>query len=90
MHGHGAVSKETCLYLLRRGDSIALAPGGAKESLECVPGNMRLVLKSRKGFARLALSLSTAFPLTAATCAGTGAALVPVLGFGECLGAEQT
>lgn len=28
MHGHGAVGRETCLYLLRRGESIALAPGG--------------------------------------------------------------
>lgn len=69
MHGHGAVGRETCLYLLRRGESIALAPGGAKESLESVPGTMRLVLQNRKGFARLALR--------------TGAALVPVLGFGE-------
>lgn len=28
VHGHGAVGRETCLYLLRRGESIALAPGG--------------------------------------------------------------
>eukprot|EP00435_Cladocopium_sp_Y103_P073224 s16_g42.t2 len=69
MHGHGSAGRDTCLYLLRRGDSIALAPGGAKESLECEPGTMRLVLQNRKGFARLALR--------------TGAALVPVLGFGE-------
>ena len=55
MHGHGSAGRETCLYLLRRGDSIALAPGGAKESLECEPGTMRLVLQNRKGFARLAL-----------------------------------
>lgn len=69
MHGHGSAGRDTCLYLLGRGDSIALAPGGAKESLECEPGTMRLVLQNRKGFARLALR--------------TGAALVPVLGFGE-------
>lgn len=69
MHGHGVAGRDTCLYLLRRGHSIALAPGGAKESLESVPGTMRLVLRNRKGFARLGLR--------------TGAALVPVLGFGE-------
>ena len=68
-HGHGSVDKQTCLSLLRRGHSIALAPGGAKESLECVPGTMRLFLKRRRGFARLALE--------------TGATLVPVIGFGE-------
>lgn len=68
-HGHGSVDKKTCLNLLRRKHSIALAPGGAKESLECVPGTMRLVLEKRKGFAKLALQ--------------TGAALVPVMGFGE-------
>lgn len=33
---------------------------GAKESLECEPGTMRLVLQNRKGFARLALRISTA------------------------------
>ena len=38
MHGHGAVSRETCLYLLRRGHSIALAPGGAVVSGLSSPG----------------------------------------------------
>jgi|OrbCmetagenome_4_1107370.scaffolds.fasta_scaffold509009_1 hypothetical protein len=33
----------------------AAALPGAKESLECEPGTMRLVLQNRKGFARLAL-----------------------------------
>lgn len=28
MHGHGVAGRDTCLYLLRRGHSIALAPGG--------------------------------------------------------------
>jgi len=68
-HGHGSVDKKTCLTLLRKRHSIALAPGGAKESLECVPNTMRLILQKRRGFAKLALQ--------------TGAALVPVLGFGE-------
>lgn len=68
-HGHGSVDRRGCLGLLRRGRSIALAPGGAKESLESTPGTMRLVLRNRRGFAKLALE--------------TGAALVPVLAFGE-------
>ncbi|CAE8634623.1 unnamed protein product, partial [Polarella glacialis] len=69
IHGCGAVDRGTCQRLLGEGRSIALAPGGAKESLECEPGTMRLFLKSRKGYAKLALR--------------TGAALVPVLSFGE-------
>eukprot|EP00443_Scrippsiella_acuminata_P038932 CAMPEP_0115273916 /NCGR_PEP_ID=MMETSP0270-20121206/55397_1 /TAXON_ID=71861 /ORGANISM="Scrippsiella trochoidea, Strain CCMP3099" /LENGTH=350 /DNA_ID=CAMNT_0002690393 /DNA_START=1 /DNA_END=1054 /DNA_ORIENTATION=+ len=68
-HGHGSVDRKTCLTLLQKGHSIALAPGGAKESLECKPRTMRLILANRKGFAKLALR--------------TGAALVPVLAFGE-------
>jgi len=69
LHGHGTVDKTCCLRLLSQGHSIALAPGGAKESLDCTPGSMRLLLKSRKGFAKLALR--------------AGATLVPVLSFGE-------
>eukprot|EP00747_Dinoflagellata_sp_TGD_P188822 gnl/TRDRNA2_/TRDRNA2_48350_c0_seq1.p1 gnl/TRDRNA2_/TRDRNA2_48350_c0~~gnl/TRDRNA2_/TRDRNA2_48350_c0_seq1.p1 ORF type:complete len:368 (-),score=27.45 gnl/TRDRNA2_/TRDRNA2_48350_c0_seq1:80-1183(-) len=69
LHGHGSVDRKTCLALLREGHCIALAPGGAKESLECTPGTMRLFLQRRRGFVKLALQ--------------TGAALVPVIGFGE-------
>lgn len=69
MHGCGTVDRQTCEGLLRQGSSIALAPGGAKESLESIPGTMRLFLKSRRGFAKLALR--------------TGASVVPVLSFGE-------
>jgi len=69
LHGHGTVDRGCCLWLLGKGHSIALAPGGAKESLECSPGTMRLILKNRKGFAKLALR--------------AGATLVPVLSFGE-------
>ena len=43
--------------------------GGAAESLESLPGRYRVVLRSRKGFVRLALE--------------TGASLVPVFSFGE-------
>lgn len=69
LHGHGTVDRSCCLQLLKKGHSIALAPGGARESLESQPGTMRLILKRRKGFARLAVA--------------TGAALVPALTFGE-------
>jgi len=69
MHGHGSVDKRSMLHLLRKGHSVALAIGGAKESLECVTGTMRLFLANRRGFAKIALQ--------------TGAALVPVIAFGE-------
>merc|ERR1719330_2211664 len=55
--------------LMGRGHSVAIAPGGAKESLECMPGTMRLILAKRMGFVKVALQ--------------TGAALVPVISFGE-------
>ncbi|GBF94712.1 diacylglycerol O-acyltransferase 2B [Raphidocelis subcapitata] len=69
--GVADASEEACLRLLGRGpgSSIMLAVGGAQESLHCEPGTMDLVLKRRKGFARIALT--------------TGARLVPVIGFGE-------
>lgn len=69
LHGHASVAKASCMQLLSNGHSIALAPGGARESLESTPGTMRLILKRRRGFAKLALA--------------TGAAVVPVLSFGE-------
>lgn len=69
MHGHGTVDRSCCKGLLKKGHSIALAPGGARESLESVPGTMRLIVQRRKGFAKLAVSC--------------GAAVVPVLTFGE-------
>jgi len=69
LHGHGTVERSCCLRLLSRGDSIGLAPGGAKESLECRPHALQLYLRRRRGFAKLALE--------------TGAALVPVLSYGE-------
>lgn len=68
-HGTSSVEKRTMIRLLGEGRSVVLAPGGAKESLECVPHTMRLFLGQRRGFAKLALQ--------------TGAALVPVLSFGE-------
>lgn len=49
--------------------AVVLVVGGAAESLHCRPNNYRLVLKSRKGFCKIALQ--------------TGASVVPVLNFGE-------
>lgn len=51
------------------GRAITIVIGGARESLEALPGRMRLVVKRRRGFLKIAIK--------------TGAAVVPVLGFGE-------
>lgn len=51
------------------GRAVTIVVGGARESLDAVPGSLKLVLKRRKGFVKLAVK--------------TGADLVPVLGFGE-------
>lgn len=51
------------------GRGITIVIGGARESLDAQPHQMRLVLKRRKGFVKLAIR--------------TGADLVPVLAFGE-------
>ncbi|PFH55886.1 hypothetical protein XA68_17446 [Ophiocordyceps unilateralis] len=52
-----------------RGRAVTIVIGGARESLEAEPGTLRLILKSRKGFVKMALR--------------TGADLVPAIGFGE-------
>mmetsp|Transcript_35776 Transcript_35776/g.55036 ORF Transcript_35776/g.55036 Transcript_35776/m.55036 type:complete len:171 (+) Transcript_35776:218-730(+) len=49
--------------------SVVLVPGGAKEALYAKPGTMKLALRKRKGFVRIALE--------------SGCSLVPCLGFGE-------
>jgi 2-acylglycerol O-acyltransferase 2 len=51
------------------GRAITIVVGGARESLDAVPGRMRLVLGRRYGFVKMAMR--------------TGADLVPVIGFGE-------
>ena len=51
------------------GRAITIVVGGARESLDALPGSLKLVLKKRKGFIRMAIR--------------TGADLVPVLAFGE-------
>lgn len=75
--GMGSVSRASCEKILNTGgidgkgtgNGITIVIGGARESLEAVPNSMRLVLKDRKGFVKLAIR--------------NGASLVPVLSFGE-------
>ncbi|KAE8452187.1 hypothetical protein EG329_001654 [Mollisiaceae sp. DMI_Dod_QoI] len=75
--GIASVSRESCENLLSKGGpnnegmgrGITIVIGGARESLDAQPYSMRLVLKRRKGFVKLAIR--------------TGADLVPVLAFGE-------
>ncbi|CAD7923662.1 unnamed protein product [Amoebophrya sp. A120] len=63
------VSAESICNNLQRGKSIALVPGGAKESLESGVGTNVLILGQRKGFVKYAMK--------------NGASLVPVYSFGE-------
>ena len=51
------------------GRAITIVVGGARESLDALPYSLRLVLRRRKGFVKMAIR--------------TGADLVPVLAFGE-------
>ncbi|KKZ60284.1 hypothetical protein EMCG_04966 [[Emmonsia] crescens] len=75
--GLASVSRESCENLLSKGGldnagmgrAITIVVGGASESLDAQPHAIRLVLKRRKGFVKLAIR--------------TGADLVPVLAFGE-------
>ncbi|KAI9819033.1 MAG: diacylglycerol O-acyltransferase 1 [Thelocarpon impressellum] len=75
--GVGSVSRASCEKLLSKGGpngegmgrAITIVVGGAAESLDALPHSLRLVLKRRKGFVKLAIR--------------TGADLVPVLAFGE-------
>ncbi|KAL4963513.1 diacylglycerol acyltransferase type 2A [Aspergillus stella-maris] len=75
--GLASVSRESCENLLTKGGAdgegmgraITIVIGGARESLNASPGSLRLVLKRRKGFIKLAIR--------------TGADLVPVIAFGE-------
>ncbi|KAJ9619416.1 diacylglycerol O-acyltransferase 1 [Knufia peltigerae] len=75
--GLASVSRESIENLLSKGGhngegmgrAVTIVIGGARESLDAKPHSLRLVLKSRKGFVKLAIR--------------TGADLVPVLAFGE-------
>ncbi|KAL8176944.1 UNVERIFIED_CONTAM: hypothetical protein K2H54_040328 [Gekko kuhli] len=65
------VSKRSLEFLLRGGpgNAVVIVVGGAAESLACVLGEQRVVLRGRRGFVRLALQ--------------HGADLVPTFSFGE-------
>ncbi|RAK75994.1 diacylglycerol acyltransferase type 2A [Aspergillus fijiensis CBS 313.89] len=75
--GIASVSRESCENILTKGGTdgegmgraITIVIGGARESLDALPHTLRLVLKRRKGFIKLAIR--------------TGADLVPILAFGE-------
>lgn len=75
--GLASVSRESCENILSKGGrngegmgrAITIVVGGARESLDAKPGSLKLVLKKRKGFVKLAIR--------------EGADLVPVLAFGE-------
>jgi 2-acylglycerol O-acyltransferase 2 len=75
--GLASVSRESCENLLSKGGrngegmgrAITIVVGGARESLDAIPYTLRLVVKRRKGFVKLAIR--------------QGADLVPVLAFGE-------
>ncbi|KAJ4312211.1 diacylglycerol O-acyltransferase 1 [Neodidymelliopsis sp. IMI 364377] len=75
--GMASVSRESCENILSKGGhngegmgrAITIVVGGASESLDARPGVVRLVLRRRKGFVKMAIR--------------TGADLVPVLAFGE-------
>ncbi|KAF1836637.1 DAGAT-domain-containing protein [Decorospora gaudefroyi] len=75
--GMASVSRESCENILSKGGpngegmgrAITIVVGGARESLDARPGSIKLVLRRRKGFVKMAIR--------------TGADLVPVLAFGE-------
>lgn len=70
--GFCSVDRKSIEYMLTKeplGTAIILMVGGAQEALDVVPGTMKLTLRNRKGFVRLALQ--------------HGASLLPVLSFGE-------
>jgi len=66
-----AATKDSMEYLLTQpgGQMVVLVPGGAPESLNCDKGEIRLILKQRKGFIKLAIRC--------------GSDLVPCFTFGE-------
>lgn len=75
--GIGSVARTSCEAILSRGGvngegmgrAITIVVGGARESLDAHPHTMKLTLKNRYGFVKMAIR--------------TGADLVPVIGFGE-------
>lgn len=67
-----SVDRESIEHILQKmgpGHSVVIVVGGAAESLDAHPDSLKLTLKDRKGFVKLALR--------------NGASLVPVFSFGE-------
>ncbi|XP_054168762.1 2-acylglycerol O-acyltransferase 1-like [Oppia nitens] len=72
MSGACSATKQSMQWLLSKEDKghvLVLLVGGAIEALDAVPNTLKLTVKRRKGFIKLALK--------------HGASLVPVLSFGE-------
>lgn len=71
MESYGAIeaTEEQIIKVLKTGESVALLTGGIRELHETHPGKMRLVLKKRSGFLRIARDLQIP--------------IIPVLTFGE-------
>lgn len=75
--GLASVSRESCENLLSKGGpnnegmgrAVTIVIGGAREALDAQPNSLRLVLRRRKGFVKLAIR--------------AGADIVPILAFGE-------
>ena len=72
LSGASAVTKNSFENILsnnEKGEVVIVVVGGAAESLETDANSIKLILKKRKGFVRMALK--------------TGSSLVPVFSFGE-------
>ena len=67
--GFCSANKQTMKHRLNDGESLILVPGGAAEALHAHTGIMKLYIKNRKGFVKLAIE--------------TDSKLIPVIGFGE-------
>ena len=57
--GYVDAGKKTAVYNLDKKRSLLIFPGGEKELLNCKPGELKLYLRNRKGFVKLALKYGT-------------------------------
>ena len=51
--------KKTAVYNLDKKRSVHIYVGGEKEQMLCKPGELKLYLRNRKGFVKLALKYGT-------------------------------
>jgi hypothetical protein len=68
LQGFISANRKTLLKTLQE-QSVVLVPGGAKEALYAHPGTLKLVLKDRMGFIKLAMD--------------SNVSVIPCIGFGE-------